>query len=105
MLLVNGADGIGTGWSTTVPLHNPLDLIDNLLQRLEWVLQQQEQQEGQQQEGQAAGGEFSVGDGAVDSSMSTVGGSGAPPFAQVLYCIHTVLILHSYCTHTALILR
>jgi len=27
MLLVNGAQGIGSGWSTTIPQYNPLDLI------------------------------------------------------------------------------
>ena len=30
MLLVNGASGIGTGWSCKVPNFNPRDLIDNL---------------------------------------------------------------------------
>ena len=30
MVLVNGADGIGTGWSTSVPRFNPLDLIENI---------------------------------------------------------------------------
>ncbi|KAJ3332095.1 DNA topoisomerase 2 [Blyttiomyces sp. JEL0837] len=30
MLLVNGADGIGTGWSTTIPNYNPREIIDNL---------------------------------------------------------------------------
>eukprot|EP00747_Dinoflagellata_sp_TGD_P131252 gnl/TRDRNA2_/TRDRNA2_174938_c5_seq9.p1 gnl/TRDRNA2_/TRDRNA2_174938_c5~~gnl/TRDRNA2_/TRDRNA2_174938_c5_seq9.p1 ORF type:complete len:1257 (-),score=367.55 gnl/TRDRNA2_/TRDRNA2_174938_c5_seq9:303-4016(-) len=30
MLLVNGADGIGTGWSTSVPAYNPRDIIKNL---------------------------------------------------------------------------
>jgi DNA topoisomerase-2 len=27
MILVNGAEGIGTGWSTNVPNYNPRDLI------------------------------------------------------------------------------
>ena len=27
LVLVNGADGIGTGWSTSVPNHNPRDVI------------------------------------------------------------------------------
>lgn len=27
MVLVNGADGIGTGWSTSVPQYNPLEII------------------------------------------------------------------------------
>lgn len=30
MVLVNGADGIGTGWSTSIPNFNPLDIIDNI---------------------------------------------------------------------------
>jgi DNA topoisomerase-2 len=30
MVLVNGADGIGTGWSTSVPNFNPHDIISNL---------------------------------------------------------------------------
>ena len=28
--LVNGAEGIGTGWSTFVPQHNPRDIVDNI---------------------------------------------------------------------------
>jgi DNA topoisomerase II len=28
MVLVNGADGIGTGWSTSVPCFNPIDIIN-----------------------------------------------------------------------------
>ncbi|PHZ15501.1 DNA topoisomerase II [Rhizopus microsporus ATCC 52813] len=31
MVLVNGADGIGTGWSTAIPNYNPKDIIDNIL--------------------------------------------------------------------------
>lgn len=34
MVLVNGAKGIGTGWSTEVPCYNPKDLIQILRQRL-----------------------------------------------------------------------
>mmetsp|Transcript_129509 Transcript_129509/g.415146 ORF Transcript_129509/g.415146 Transcript_129509/m.415146 type:complete len:1228 (+) Transcript_129509:59-3742(+) len=30
MILVNGADGIGTGWATSVPNFNPRDIINNL---------------------------------------------------------------------------
>ena len=30
MLLVNGSEGIGTGWSTFVPSFNTLDIIRNL---------------------------------------------------------------------------
>jgi hypothetical protein len=33
MILVNGSEGIGTGFSTKIPCYNPLDIIDNL-QRL-----------------------------------------------------------------------
>lgn len=29
-VLVNGSDGIGTGWSSSVPCYNPRDLIDNI---------------------------------------------------------------------------
>ena len=34
MILVNGAEGIGTGWSTCVPKYNLLDLVDNIRRRL-----------------------------------------------------------------------
>lgn len=27
LILINGADGIGTGWSTKIPCHNPMDVI------------------------------------------------------------------------------
>ncbi|ELA42466.1 uncharacterized protein VICG_00565 [Vittaforma corneae ATCC 50505] len=30
MVLVNGADGIGTGWSTSIPNFNPLDVLKNI---------------------------------------------------------------------------
>lgn len=30
MVLVNGAAGIGMGWSTSIPNYNPLEIIDNL---------------------------------------------------------------------------
>ena len=30
MVLVNGAEGIGTGWSTKIPNFNPADIVDNL---------------------------------------------------------------------------
>ncbi|KAI0029066.1 type II DNA topoisomerase [Vararia minispora EC-137] len=30
MLLVNGAEGIGTGWSTSVPSYNPADIVMNI---------------------------------------------------------------------------
>lgn len=35
MILVNGADGIGTGWSTSIPNFNPMEIIVCLLQMLE----------------------------------------------------------------------
>ncbi|KAK2630613.1 hypothetical protein QTJ16_001433 [Diplocarpon rosae] len=34
MVLINGADGIGTGWSTTIPNYHPLDIIKNLKRRM-----------------------------------------------------------------------
>jgi DNA topoisomerase-2 len=30
MILVNGSEGIGTGWSTTIPPFNPKDIVENL---------------------------------------------------------------------------
>lgn len=30
MVLVNGADGIGTGWSTSIPCYHPLEIVENL---------------------------------------------------------------------------
>ena len=30
MVLVNGAEGIGTGWSTNIPNYNPLDIVANI---------------------------------------------------------------------------
>lgn len=32
--LVNGTEGIGTGWSTNVPCFNPLDLVKNIKKKL-----------------------------------------------------------------------
>ncbi|CAK7565748.1 MAG: DNA topoisomerase 2 [Sporothrix epigloea] len=34
MVLVNGADGIGTGWSTQIPNYNPVDIVNNLRRRM-----------------------------------------------------------------------
>uniref|UniRef100_A0A182MZ68 DNA topoisomerase 2 n=1 Tax=Anopheles dirus TaxID=7168 RepID=A0A182MZ68_9DIPT len=34
MLLINGADGIGTGWATKIPNHNPRDVIANIRRML-----------------------------------------------------------------------
>jgi DNA topoisomerase-2 len=30
LVLVNGAEGIGTGWSTSVPPYNPHEIVANL---------------------------------------------------------------------------
>lgn len=30
LILINGSDGIGTGWSSTIPNYNPEDIVDNL---------------------------------------------------------------------------
>lgn len=30
MVLVNGSEGIGTGWSTFVPNYNPRDIVSNI---------------------------------------------------------------------------
>jgi DNA topoisomerase-2 len=35
MVLVNGAEGIGTGFSTFIPCYNPADIVNNLLHMLE----------------------------------------------------------------------
>ena len=35
MILVNGSEGVGTGWSTFIPTFNPLDIIENILLLLE----------------------------------------------------------------------
>lgn len=34
MILVNGTEGIGTGYSTSVPLYNPNELIENLINKI-----------------------------------------------------------------------
>ena len=34
LVLVNGASGIGTGWSTEIPQHNPEDIVENLIRML-----------------------------------------------------------------------
>eukprot|EP00698_Gefionella_okellyi_P000093 TRINITY_DN1007_c0_g1_i2.p1 TRINITY_DN1007_c0_g1~~TRINITY_DN1007_c0_g1_i2.p1 ORF type:complete len:1424 (-),score=463.63 TRINITY_DN1007_c0_g1_i2:38-4042(-) len=33
-VLLNGADGIGTGWATSVPTFNPRDIVDNIRSKL-----------------------------------------------------------------------
>lgn len=35
MVLVNGAEGIGTGWSTSIPNFNPRDIVANLKRLLD----------------------------------------------------------------------
>jgi DNA topoisomerase II len=30
IILINGADGIGTGWSTSIPNYNPVDVVANI---------------------------------------------------------------------------
>ncbi|XP_013188614.2 DNA topoisomerase 2 [Amyelois transitella] len=35
MVLVNGAEGIGTGWSTKIPNYNPRDIVQNILRMLD----------------------------------------------------------------------
>ncbi|KAI5127794.1 DNA topoisomerase II [Nematocida parisii] len=30
MVLVNGSEGIGTGWSTCIPSYNPIEIVDNV---------------------------------------------------------------------------
>jgi DNA topoisomerase-2 len=30
MVLVNGAEGIGTGWSTKIPNYNPREIVENV---------------------------------------------------------------------------
>ncbi|KAF7545687.1 hypothetical protein G7046_g9505 [Stylonectria norvegica] len=34
MVLVNGADGIGTGWSTSIPNYHPADIVKNIRRRM-----------------------------------------------------------------------
>ncbi|VUC27550.1 unnamed protein product [Clonostachys rosea] len=34
MILVNGANGIGTGWSTSIPNYNPAEIVQNLKRRM-----------------------------------------------------------------------
>jgi DNA topoisomerase-2 len=34
MVLVNGAEGIGTGWSTSIPNYHPLEIVKNLKRRM-----------------------------------------------------------------------
>ncbi|KAI5170713.1 DNA topoisomerase II [Nematocida sp. LUAm3] len=34
MLLINGAEGIGTGWSTSIPCYNPKEVAENILRMI-----------------------------------------------------------------------
>ena len=34
MVLVNGAEGIGTGWSTSIPCYNPREIVDSIRAKL-----------------------------------------------------------------------
>ncbi len=34
LVLVNGADGIGTGWSTNIPNYNPVEIVENLRRKM-----------------------------------------------------------------------
>lgn len=34
LVLVNGGEGIGTGWSSTIPCYNPLEIVDNLKRKM-----------------------------------------------------------------------
>lgn len=45
LLLLNGADGIGTGWSTSIPNYKPQDVVENLKRRMGRL-------EGQEEEGE-----------------------------------------------------
>ncbi|CRG90833.1 DNA topoisomerase II [Talaromyces islandicus] len=37
MILINGADGIGTGWSSSIPNYNPEDIVENLKRMMDGV--------------------------------------------------------------------
>lgn len=34
MVLINGGEGIGTGWSTSIPNHHPMDIVKNIKRRM-----------------------------------------------------------------------
>lgn len=34
MVLVNGAEGIGTGWSTSIPCYNPREIVESIRKKL-----------------------------------------------------------------------
>ncbi len=33
-LLINGASGIGTGWSTNIPCYNPREIVEAMKKRM-----------------------------------------------------------------------
>ncbi|RVX73300.1 DNA topoisomerase 2 [Exophiala mesophila] len=35
LVLINGADGIGTGWSSSIPNYNPEEIVENLRRRMD----------------------------------------------------------------------
>ena len=35
MVLVNGAEGIGSGWSTFIPNYNPREIVKNIMRKLD----------------------------------------------------------------------
>ena len=35
VMQVNGSEGIGTGWSSSVPNYNPLDIIENIRRKIQ----------------------------------------------------------------------
>ncbi len=34
MILINGCSGIGTGWSSTIPCYNPIEVVDTIIERI-----------------------------------------------------------------------
>ena len=37
MILVNGSDGIGTGWSTNIPCYNPKEIVQSIKNKLNGI--------------------------------------------------------------------
>lgn len=35
MVLINGAEGIGSGWSTLIPNFDPREIVENILRKLD----------------------------------------------------------------------
>ncbi len=35
MVLVNGSEGIGTGWSCNIPCYNPREIVENIKRRID----------------------------------------------------------------------